>query len=230
MKTIETLIKGNPYPGRGVLIGHCAGWSVIAYFIMGRSENSRNRVFREEGDALAIYPFDKSRVEDPSLIIYSPVRVCRGNIVVTNGDQTDTVCAFIEEGKSFEAALDTRRYEPDAPNYTPRISGIIEPFGTYRMGILRREPDGDRCEHAYWRYEPEDGAGRLIHTYETDGEPIPSFAGGPRSVKIDPDCVAFAESIWRSLDEANKVSLYVRYTDMASGKFTSVLKNKRLGD
>ncbi len=230
MKTIETLTKGNKYPGRGVLIGNYGRWSVIAYFIMGRSENSRNRVFREADDALTIHPFDASKVEDPSLIIYSPVRVCKGNIVVTNGDQTDTICEYLAKGESFEAALDTRCYEPDAPNFTPRISGMVEPFGTYRMGILRKESGGDICEHAYWRFEAQDGTGRLIHTYETDGKPIPSFVGEPRQLKIDMDCNAFADRIWDCLDAKNKVSLYVRYTDLSSGKFISVLRNKRLGD
>ncbi len=230
MRTVELQLGGNPYPGRGVLIGNYLGRSVIAYFIMGRSENSRNRVFCEEGDALTIYPYDESRMRDPALILYTPVRVCGGSLVVTNGDQTDTICAFLQKGKSFADALDTRRYEPDAPNFTPRIGGMVEPGGAYRMSILRKKPGSDACERAYWRYEPENGAGRLIHTYETDGNPIPPFAGEPRRIAVDAGCEEFAARLWRSLDFENRVSLYVRYTDLISGRFESAVKNKQSGD
>jgi IMP cyclohydrolase len=230
MKTAQALLKGNPYPGRGVLIGAAGGKSVIAYFIMGRSENSRNRVFCEEGDALHIRIYDQSKVSDPSLILYAPVRVCRGNLIVTNGDQTDTIASFLEQGESFQSALDTRCYEPDAPNYTPRISGMVEQDGSFQMSILRKAAGRETCERACWRYAPQDGIGRLIHTYETDGNPIPSFAGAPREVAIEGDCEAFADSLWESLDEQNRVALYVRYTDLPTGKFESAIKNKRLGD
>lgn len=230
MKTAQALLQGNPYPGRGVLIGAAGGKSVIAYFIMGRSENSRNRVFREEGDALNIRIYDPSKVSDPSLILYSPVRACRGNLIVTNGDQTDTIAAFLEKGESFQSALDTRCYEPDAPNYTPRISGMAESDGSYQMSILRKEAGKETCERACWRYAPQDGEGRLIHTYETDGSPIPPFAGAPREAALEGGCAAFADSLWESLDERNRVALYVRYTDLSTGKFESAIKNKRLGD
>lgn len=230
MKTAQALLKGNPYPGRGVLIGAAGGKSVIAYFIMGRSENSRNRIFSEEGDALHIRIFDQSKLSDPSLILYSPVRTCRGNLIVTNGDQTDTIAAFLEQGESFQNALDTRCYEPDAPNYTPRISGMVEQGGSFQMSILRKDTRNETCERACWRYALQDGSGRLIHTYETDGNPIPSFAGAPREVAIEGGCAAFSDSLWASLDEKNRVALYVRYTDLSTGNFESAMKNKRLGD
>ena len=230
MKTAQALLKGNPYPGRGVLIGAAGGKSVIAYFIMGRSENSRNRIFCEEGEALHIRIYDQSKLSDPSLILYSPVRACSGNLIVTNGDQTDTIAAFLEQGGSFQSALDTRCYEPDAPNYTPRISGMVEQGGSFQISILRKEAGEDACERAYWRYAPQDGIGRLIHTYETDGSPIPSFADAPREAAIEGGCAAFADSLWESLDEQNRVALYVRYTDLSTGEFESAMKNKRLGD
>ena len=229
---IEELIRDNSYVGRGIVIGKSEDGkkAVFAYFIMGRSENSRNRVFREEGETVTIYPFDESKVEDPSLIIYSPVRRVGGSVVVTNGDQTDTVCDYLQAGKSFEAALETRCFEPDAPNFTPRISGILqfaEGDFTYKLSILKSADEkGSACNRYTFSYAPLPGVGHFIHTYNCDGNPIPTFTGEPERVRIPDDVDAFAKTLWGNLNENNKISLYVRYTDLASGASESVLINK----
>lgn len=229
---IGELIRDNSYVGRGIVIGKSEDGkkAVFAYFIMGRSENSRNRVFREEGETVTIYPFDESKVEDPSLIIYSPVRRVGGSVVVTNGDQTDTVCDYLQAGKSFEAALETRCFEPDAPNFTPRISGILqfaEGDFTYKMSILKSaDEQGSACNRYTFSYAPLPGVGHFIHTYNCDGNPIPTFTGEPERVRIPDDVDAFAKTLWGNLNENNKISLYVRYTDLASGASESVLINK----
>ena len=225
-------IEGNSYVGRGIVIGKSADGkkAVFAYFIMGRSENSRNRVFREEGDEITIYPFDASKVKDPSLIIYSPVRVVGNSVVVTNGDQTDTVRDYLLAGKSFEAALETRCFEPDAPNFTPRISGILN-FADgdfdYKLSILKSaDAAGTACNRYTFSYAALAGLGHFIHTYNCDGDPIPTFTGEPERVAIPDDIEAFAKQIWEGLDENNKISLYVRYIDLSSGKYEKVLINK----
>ena len=229
---IGELIRDNSYVGRGIVIGKSEDGkkAVFAYFIMGRSENSRNRVFREEGETVTIYPFDESKVEDPSLIIYSPVRRVGGSVVVTNGDQTDTVCDYLQAGKSFEEALTTRCFEPDAPNFTPRISGILqfaEGDFTYKMSILKSaDENGSACNRYTFCYAPLPGVGHFIHTYNCDGNPIPTFTGEPERVRIPDDVDAFAKTLWENLNENNKISLYVRYTDLASGASESVLINK----
>ena len=229
---IGELIRDNSYVGRGIVIGKSEDGkkAVFAYFIMGRSENSRNRVFREEGETVTIYPFDESKVEDPSLIIYSPVRRVGSNVVVTNGDQTDTVCDYLQAGKSFEEALETRCFEPDAPNFTPRISGILqfaEGDFTYKMSILKSaDENGSACNRYTFSYAPLPGVGHFIHTYNCDGNPIPTFTGEPERVRIPDDVDAFAKTLWENLNENNKISLYVRYTDLASGASESVLINK----
>ena len=229
---IGELIRDNSYVGRGIVIGKSEDGkkAVFAYFIMGRSENSRNRVFREEGETVTIYPFDESKVEDPSLIIYSPVRRVGGSVVVTNGDQTDTVCDYLQAGKSFEEALTTRCFEPDAPNFTPRISGILqfaEGDFTYKMSILKSaDEQGSACNRYTFSYAPLPGVGHFIHTYNCDGNPIPTFTGEPERVRIPDDVDAFAKTLWGNLNENNKISLYVRYTDLASGASESVLINK----
>ena len=229
---IGELIRDNSYVGRGIVIGKSESGkkAVFAYFIMGRSENSRNRVFREEGETVTIYPFDESKVEDPSLIIYSPVRRVGGSVVVTNGDQTDTVCDYLQAGKSFEAALETRCFEPDAPNFTPRISGILqfaEGDFTYKLSILKSADEkGSACNRYTFSYAPLPGVGHFIHTYNCDGNPIPTFTGEPERVRIPDDVDAFAKTLWGNLNENNKISLYVRYTDLASGASESVLINK----
>ena len=229
---IGELIRDNSYVGRGIVIGKSEDGkkAVFAYFIMGRSENSRNRVFREEAETVTIYPFDESKVEDPSLIIYSPVRRVGGSVVVTNGDQTDTVCDYLQAGKSFEAALEARCFEPDAPNFTPRISGILqfaEGDFTYKMSILKSaDEQGSACNRYTFSYAPLPGVGHFIHTYNCDGNPIPTFTGEPERVRIPDDVDAFAKTLWGNLNENNKISLYVRYTDLASGASESVLINK----
>ena len=216
-KSISELLKGNSYPGRGIIAGMSDDGkkAVTAYFIMGRSSNSRNRVFRKDGKGIIIYPFDESKVEDPSLIIYSPVRVIDECTIVTNGDQTDTIYYYIQNGGTFEDALDTRCFEPDAPNYTPRISALLDlpdDGFSYKMSILKcTDGKGEKCGRYTFSYEPEPGVGHFIHTYMHDGDPIPSFEGEPERIIIGSDIDAFTEEIWDSLDNDNRVSLYVRY-------------------
>lgn len=229
---IGSLIRENSYVGRGIVIGKSQDGknAVFAYFIMGRSENSRNRVFKEEGDALTIYPFDTSKVKDPSLIIYSPVRKIGEQVIVTNGDQTDTIYKYLGEGKSFEQALETRCFEPDAPNFTPRISGILNFSNgdfTYKLSILKSaDAIGSACNRYTFSYEPLCGLGHFIHTYCCDGNPIPTFTGEPERVQIPDDIHDFAENLWNNLNESNKISLYVRYTSLETGKYEKVLINK----
>lgn len=227
-------IASTSYPGRGIVIGKSADGSkaVIAYFIMGRSENSRNRVFAETEDGIKTQAFDPSKLVDPSLIIYSSVRVLGNKTVVTNGDQTDTVYDLMNEGQTFEQSLTTREFEPDGPNYTPRISGIVECENgkmNYAMSILK-SADGnpDCCERYTFTYaKPINGLGRFIHTYMSDGNPLPSFEGEPTLVEIGNDDIdTFAAKIWNSLNEDNKVSLFVRYIDIASNKAESRIINK----
>ena len=229
---IGQIVSGNSYVGRGIVIGKSADGrkAVFAYFIMGRSENSRNRIFKEEGDDLTIYPFDASKVKDPSLIIYSPVRVAGKSVIVTNGDQTDTVFDYLKEGKTFEAALETRCFEPDAPNFTPRISGILE-FAegdfSYKMSILKSaDAAGSACNRYTFSYAALSGLGHFIHTYNCDGDPIPTFTGEPERVAIPNDIESFTKDLWDNLDANNKISLYVRYTDLSTGKYESRLINK----
>ena len=225
-------IKGNPYVGRGIVIGKSknANNAVIAYFIMGRSENSRNRVFTEKNSEIFTEPFDTSKVQDPSLIIYAAVRQFENKLIVTNGNQTDTIYDFLSQGKCFCKALKTREFEPDAPNFTPRISGVVV-FGkedfSYKMSILKSIDEvGSDCARFTFDYPSKAGLGHFIHTYVTDGNPIPTFQGEPERVEIPDDMEEFANDIWENLDENNKISLYVRYTDLATGKYTEKLINK----
>ncbi len=229
---IESLIRDNSYVGRGIVIGKSQDGTkaVFAYFIMGRSENSRNRIFIENGEDVTIYPFDESRVEDPSLIIYSPIKKIGNEIIVTNGDQTDTVYEFIKNGKTFEQALETRCFEPDAPNFTPRISGIItlkDGDFTYKMSILKSADEkGTACSRYCFSYPALSGLGHFIHTYNHDGNPIPTFTGEPERVAVLNDIDEFTDSIWNNLDENNKISLYVRYIDLKDGSVQSRMINK----
>ncbi len=207
----------NSYPGRGIIIGKTPDGenAVIAYFIMGRSVNSRNRVFLEDGEGIKTKAFDESKMEDPSLIIYSPVRVLGDVTVVTNGDQTDTVYDFLKDGKTFEEALRTREFEPDAPNFTPRISGMVDLSNdfSYKLSILKY--NNGFCQRNFYEYEKATkGVGNLIHTYETDGNPIPTFKGEPKTVELNNDIDAFTTELWESLDSENKVSLFVRYINL----------------
>ena len=228
---IGELLANNEYAGRGIVIGKSADGkkAVFAYFIMGRSANSRNRIFEKTEDGIIIYPYDAALVEDPSLIIYSPVRKINGKTIVTNGDQTDTVYDFIKDGKTFEQALETRCFEPDAPNWTPRISGMLEFDGkyTYKMSILKSgDAEGTECFRYTYSYNSIAGLGHFIHTYECNGNPIPTFRGEPERVVIDGDIDAFTAEIWNNLNQENKISLYVSYTDIESGKEETRLINK----
>lgn len=234
MKNLDltTLLRGNPYPGRGIVLGSSPDGekSVIAYFIMGRSENSRNRVFVETPDGIRTQAFDPSKMTDPSLIIYAPVRVFGTSTIVTNGDQTDTVYDFMKEGKTFEEALRTRTFEPDAPNYTPRISGVVrlKDGFSYQLSILKSaNGNPDSVQRFFFDYaQPESGVGRFIHTYRCDGSPIPSFEGEPTPVTIEGDLEAFTSSVWESLNEDNKVSLFTRFIDLETGSCETRIVNK----
>jgi len=231
VKTMGETIKGNPYVGRGIVTGLTEDGkkAAIAYFIMGRSENSRNRIFKEEGDEVVIYPFDESKVEDPSLIIYSPIKVLGKATIVTNGDQTDTIYDFMENGDTFENALMTREFEPDGPNWTPRISGIMEYDEKlrYKLNILKSaDAEGTACNRYTFVYEPLPGLGHFIHTYVTDGNPIPTFQGEPERVSIPNDIDEFFNDIWENLDEQNKISLYVRYIDLDTCETENRMINK----
>ena len=213
---LNALLSGNPYPGRGIVLGQTADGSqnVAAYFIMGRSENSRNRIFVKEPDGIRTQAHDPAKLEDPSLIIYHPVRQFGRGLVVTNGDQTDTIRDFLEQGLPFEQALRTREFEPDGPNWTPRISGLLSPDGSYKLSILKSaDAQGSGCARYTFEYPGLPGVGHFLHTYVTDGNPIPTFQGEPERVAIQGTLEEFAGMIWDNLNEANKISLYVRFTD-----------------
>ena len=235
MKTfdIAQLLKGNPYPGRGIVIGRSADGqsAVTAYFIMGRSVNTRNRVFTQTDDGIKTEAFDPSLLSDPHLIIYSPVRVLGNKTIVTNGDQTDTIYELMDKQQTFEQALRTREFEDDAPNYTPRISGIMHvDNGTYNYALsILKSADGnpDSCRRYTFSYNtPISGEGHFIHTYMGDGSPLPSFEGEPEQVAIDKNIDDFTDMLWDSLNEDNKVSLFVRYIDIATGKADTRIVNK----
>jgi IMP cyclohydrolase len=232
MQELCKLLKGNPYPGRGILLGSAPKDgqlnAVIAYFIMGRSENSRNRVFEETADGIRTRAFDESKMQDPSLIIYHPVRMVGTTTVVTNGDQTDTIRDALVSGGDYISALRTREFEPDDPNYTPRISGIVNRDGGYALSILKRRDD--QCCRQFFEYQARAQRGHFISTYQTDGDPLPSFAGEPVHVSITaPTAAALAEELWDSLDGDNKVSLFVRYIDLRNGFPETVIINKHGG-
>ena len=225
-------LVSNTYPGRGIIFGRTKDnkKDVIAYFIMGRSENSRNRVFVETEDGIRTEAFDPSKMTDPSLIIYHPVRVCAGRTVVTNGDQTDTICDYLRQGKSYIDALRTRQFEPDAPNYTSRISGVINEDGSYSLSILKNFTS-DRTSNKRFFYEydkPVPGLGHFIHTYQCDGDPLLPFRGEPKCVRIELPLQEFADMMWDSLNEQNKISLFVRYIDLETGKYEQAIKNKHV--
>lgn len=233
MLSLENELRENAYPGRGIVIGKSEDGTkaVTAYFIMGRSENSRNRVFVEEGEGIRTQAFDPSKLTDPSLIIYAPVRVIGNKTIVTNGDQTDTVYEGMEKGISFEQSLRTREFEPDGPNYTPRISGIMQvENGTYHyaMSILKSNNGNPEscCRYTFTYENPVNGEGHFIHTYMHDGNPLPSFEGEPKLVGVPNDIDAFTKDVWESLNEDNKVSLFVRYIDIATGNYESKIVNK----
>ena len=207
------MLRDNKYPGRGIIVGKSADGesAFFAYFILGRSENSRNRLLEAEGDTLRTLPYDESLVSDPSLIIYTAMRRVGDHLILTNGDQTDTVADALSEGGDFFSALGTRVYEPDAPNYTPRISALIDlsGFRRYDMSIIRRGYDGG-CDYGEYSFIPEAGVGHLLHTYEGDGDPLPSFRGSPRPIAIDEDLDAYVRALWDALDKDNKIALFAR--------------------
>ena len=231
--TLEKELSGCAYPGRGIVIGRSEDGSkaVTAYFIMGRSANSRNRVFVEDGEGIRTEAFDPSKLEDPSLIIYAPVRILGKKTIVTNGDQTDTVYDLMSSGKTFEESLRTREFEPDTPNFTPRISGLMtvdDGKYDYAMSILKsHNGNPDQCDRYTFTYDaPVAGEGHFIHTYMNDGNPLPSFEGEPAWVKIDGDIDTFTNMIWNNLNEDNKVSLFVRFIDIKTGKYETRIINK----
>ena len=232
VNTMADLLKNNTYPGRGIVIGKSKDGkkAVFAYFIMGRSENSRNRIFVEDGEDLKTKAFDESKVKDPSLIIYSPVRQLDNKIIVTNGDQTDTVYDGLKNGIGFCKSLHTREFEPDAPNFTPRISGLLifeDGEFSYKMNILKSiDEQGTGCARYTYDYPSVSGLGHFIHTYVCDGNPIPTFQGEPERVEIPDDIDEFTDELWNNLNENNKISLYVKYVDIASGASDKRLINK----
>ena len=229
---ISELVKGNSYVGRGIVIGKSpdAKKACFAYFIMGRSNNSRNRIFEEKDETVFTKPFDETKVEDPSLIIYAAVRKYQNKIIVTNGDQTDTVYDGLVSGESFSQALSRREFEPDAPNFTPRISGLLTFENgdfSYEMSILKSADEkGSACSRYTFSYPSLSGVGHFIHTYVCDGDPLPTFEGEPERIAIPDSIDEFTDSLWESLDSENKISLYVSYTDIKSGKEETRLINK----
>ena len=231
--SLEKELKENSYPGRGIVIGRSADGkhAVTAYFIMGRSENSRNRIFVEDGEGIRTQAFDPSKLTDPSLIIYAPVRVLGNKTIVTNGDQTDTIYEGMDRQLTFEQSLRSREFEPDAPNYTPRISGVLHVENgkfSYAMSILKsNNGNPDSCLRYTVAYEnAAAGQGRFIHTYKCDGNPLPSFEGEPKPVEIPDDIDDFTDLLWESLNQDNKVSLFVRFIDIETGKYESRIVNK----
>ena len=235
MLSLEKELKGNEYPGRGIVMGRSADGTkaITAYFIMGRSENSRNRIFVEEGNGIRTEAYDASKMEDPSLIIYAPVRVLGNKTIVTNGDQTDTIYELMDKQQTFEQALRTREFEPDAPNYTPRISGIMHvESGTYSYALsILKSANGTSAACNRYTFVYNDclpGEGRFLHTYQGNGSPLPSFEGEPKLVKIDGDIDSFTDMVWNSLNDDNKVSLFVRFIDIETGAYESRIVNKHV--
>ena len=233
IRSLEQELSSTTYPGRGIIIGRSESgkYAVTAYFIMGRSENSRNRIFVTDGEGIRTQAFDPSKLSDPSLIIYAPVRVLGNKTIVTNGDQTDTIYELMDKQMTFEQALRTREFEPDAPNYTPRISGIMHIENgsfNYAMSILKSnhgDPSGC-CRYTFAYENPLNGEGRYLHTYMGDGDPLPSYEGEPTLVDISGGIEAFTQKVWDNLDEDNKVSLFVRYIEIATGRYETRIVNK----
>ncbi len=227
--SLSEKFASNTYPGRGIVLGMMADGktAVAAYFIMGRSVNSRNRVFIQEPDGIRTEAFDPSKLSDPSLIIYHPVRELGRSLIVTNGDQTDTIRDFVERGETLEQALRTREFEPDGPNWTPRISGLQLPDGSYKLSILKSaDAEGSACTRHFFEYPALKGVGHFLHTYETNGDPIPTFFGEPERVVMEGDIDTFTEMVWNNLNEDNKISLFVRFTNVATGEYAQRILNK----
>ena len=232
VKTMQERLENNTYPGRGIVLGITPDGkkAVAAYFIMGRSVNSRNRVFVQEPDGIRTEAHDPKLMKDPHLIIYHPVREIGRGLIVTNGDQTDTVWEYLSRGESWESALRTRQFEDDGPNWTPRISGLQAGDGSYKMSILKAaDAEGSACARFFWEYPAIAGLGHFLHTYVCDGNPvIPTFLGEPERVSIPNDIETFTKTLWESLDENNKISLFVRYTDLETGAYTQKIINKHI--
>ncbi len=232
IKNLLTELSTNTYPGRGIVLGNSADGkkAVIAYFIMGRSVNSRNRIFEDnDRGGIRTKAFDESKMEDPHLIIYNPVLKLDGKTIVTNGDQTDTIYDFMKEGKCYRHALLTREYEDDAPNYTPRISGVVKPDGDYVLSILKSNMGKPECLRFFYEYPASKGLGHFLHTYKCDGNPIPSFEGEPTPVAIDIDSIdEFTDKVWENLNEDNKVSLFTRFIDLETGEEETRIVNKNI--
>lgn len=230
IKSLASELNTNSYPGRGIVVGKSANGkkAVIAYFIMGRSVNSRNRIFEpNDRGGIRTKAFDESKMEDPSLIIYNPVLKLDGKTIVTNGDQTDTIYDFMQEGKCYRHALNTREFEPDDPNYTPRISAVLKPNGDYNMSILKSNMGKPQCLRFYFEYPADAGLGHFIHTYKCDGNPIPSYEGEPTPVAVGNDDIdTWTDMIWDNLNEDNKVSLFTRYIDLQTGEEETRIVNK----
>lgn len=230
IKDLSALLAGNEYPGRGIVLGKTpdAKHAVIAYFIMGRSENSRNRIFEEnDRGGIRTKAFDESRMTDPSLIIYNPVLKLDGKTIVTNGDQTDTIYDCMKEGHCYRHALLTREFEPDEPNYTPRISGVVKPNGDYVLSILKSNMGEPECLRFFFEYPARAGLGHFIHTYKCNGSPIPSFEGEPVPVAVETDDIdEFTSRIWENLNADNKVSLFTRFIELESGAEQTRIVNK----
>ena len=230
IKSLASELNTNSYHGRGIVVGKSANGkkAVIAYFIMGRSVNSRNRIFEpNDRGGIRTKAFDESKMEDPSLIIYNPVLKLDGKTIVTNGDQTDTIYDFMQEGKCYRHALNTREFEPDAPNYTPRISAVLKPDGDYNMSILKSNMGKPQCLRFYFEYPADAGLGHFIHTYKCDGNPIPSYEGEPTPVAVGNDDIdTWTDMIWDNLNEDNKVSLFTRYIDLQTGEEETRIVNK----
>ena len=225
---IEGLLSDKIYPGRGIIVGLSPqGRAVTAYFIMGRSENSQNRLLALDGETLKTEPFDPSKVEEASLILYTAIERFEDSLIISNGDHGKVILSYLEEGKTFKQALKSCSYEPDEPNYTPRISALVslkEPF-SYTLSIIRKGEG--RSKRRFFKYsDPTKGGGQLIHTYKGDGSPLPSFSGSPREVAIDEDIEVFSQKVWKALDKDNRIALYVRYTDLVDGKLEERLYNK----
>lgn len=231
MKTQDLcqLLRHNPYPGRGIVLGLTPDGrqSAALYFIMGRSVNSRNRVFVPEPDGIRTQAWDPAKMEDPSLVIYHPVRQLGRGLIVTNGDQTDTILEYLERGQTLEQALRSRQFEPDGPNWTPRISGLLSLDGSYKLSILKSADEkGSACLRQFFDYPGQPGLGHFIHTYIQDGSPLPTFEGEPERVEIGQDMESFARQMWESLHEENKISLFVRYTDLKTQQSEQLIFNK----
>ena len=227
--SLSEKLASNTYPGRGIVLGMTADGkqSVAAYFIMGRSVNSRNRVFVEEPDGIRTEAFDPSKLEDPSLIIYHPVREVGRGLIVTNGDQTDTILEYLERGLPMEQALRTQEFEPDGPNWTPRISGLLSPDGSYKLSILKSaDAEGSACARQTFEYPALPGLGHFLHTYVCDGNPIPTFQGEPERVAIEGDIDTFTAQLWDNLNADNKISLFVRFTDLKTRAYQQRILNK----